>query len=199
MEKTQPSEVLAGPPRGTSSPARRQLRRVRRLADARLLRGHGQRAHRDARRRRSFRRESPRQGAGARPRRRRVRQLRAHQRSAPHRARQGAIHLVLHRFRRSHRRPDRLLRIRRRDLPGAQCGQHRRRRRRAGRTCPRRAHDHRRAPVLRRPGGAGAEVARRPRCTGAADRHGLHGLRRRRIQRCPGACVPHRLHRRARL
>ena len=45
----------------------------------------------------------------------------------------------------------------------------------------------------------GPKSVRGPWRAGAADGHGLHGLRRRRIQRCSSAGVPHRLHRRARL
>ena len=186
----------ARPPRGSSSRARRELRRVRRLADAGVLRGHRRRAHRHPHDGRPVRRQSPGQGAGARPGRSRVRQLRAHQRSAPHRTGQGAIHVVLQRIRRRDRRPDRLLRLRRRDLPGAQRRQHRRRRRRVAGPRTRRANHHRRAPVVRCAGGAGPEVGRGRRRAGAADRHGLHGIRGRRVRRRPGAGVPHRLHRR---
>ena len=60
---------------------------------------------------------------------------------------------------------------------------------------PGRADHHRRAPVARRARGAGTEIGRGRRIARAADRHGLHGLRRRRLQRRRGAGVPHRLHR----
>ena len=63
----------------------------------------------------------------------------------------------------------------------------------------RRADHHRRAPVVRGAGRAGTEVGRGARRLGPADRHGLHGLRRRRVRGRAGAGVPHRLHRRARL
>ena len=79
----------------------------------------------------------------ARPGRGRVRQLRADQRPAPDRARQGAVHAVLHRVRRCHRRPDRLLRRRRRDLPGAQRRQHRGGGRGDESRCATGTHDHR--------------------------------------------------------
>ena len=45
----------------------------------------------------------------------------------------------------------------------------------------------------------GPKSARGARRAGPAHRHGLHGLRRRRVPRRPGAGVPHRLHRRTRL
>ena len=57
------------------------------------------------------------------------------------------------------------------------------------------ADHHRRAPLVRRAGRAGAEVRRRARRARPADRHGLHGLRRRRVRRRARAGVPHRLHR----
>ena len=100
------------------------------------------------------------------PGRRLLRQLRAHQRPGPDRAGQGAVHVVLHRFRRRHRRPDRLLRLRRRNLSGAQRRQHRRGGRRAAAARPGRPDHHRRAPLVRRAGRAGPEVGRGPRRLG---------------------------------
>ena len=62
-----------------------------------------------------------------------------------------------------------------------------------------RADHHRRAPVTRGARRAGTEIGGGRRIARAADRYGLHGLRRRRLQRRRGAGVPDRIHRRARL
>ena len=83
----------------------------------------------------------------------------------PHRAGQGAIHVVLHRFRWRHRRPDRLLRLRRRDLPGAQRRQHSRRRGGAAGARTRGPDDHRRTPLVR--GARRAGTRNRPKSSAA--------------------------------
>ncbi|CKT20230.1 Uncharacterised protein [Mycobacterium tuberculosis] len=172
-----------------------EFRRVRRLADAGLVCRNRQRAQRHPHRRRPFRRQPPGQGTGPWTGCGAVRQLRAHQRPGSYRARQGAIHLVLHRIRRCDRRPDRLLRQRRRDLSGAQRRQYRRGGRRATSCRTGRSEHHQSASVLRGAGRTGAVFDRRAHRVGAANRDGLHGLRRRFVLGGAGACLSHRLHR----
>ena len=105
------ADLMQSPAARPARRPRRQVRGVRRLVDAAgVPLGRGQGAHRGPRGGRHLRRQPPRQGDGRRARRRGVRQRDADQRPGQDRARPGAVHAVLRRGDRRHRRrPDRLL------------------------------------------------------------------------------------------